>query len=241
MMEENQERMRLVGVDMTTQEIHASSDYHRSMDLRIMVEYTKKHLLPNIPNNAVIAMNQAGYHSSLDPFSNVPASTAPIEVFQQWLTHHNVTFIPRPEKVTNNAYSAMLMREIKKKAKTLTSTPKYVLEKVIEEYKQESGMVNMDIKLIFTPAYHCCFNPIKQVWRYGKYHIQKSKLLGRTLHMNINIFTSAILEFARTRPIFFKYANKSMRTQVEMYEDDIRMNRYKRQGDGDDQDDEDDN
>ncbi|XP_064292425.1 uncharacterized protein LOC135309844 [Plodia interpunctella] len=67
-----------------------TGDYHDSMNFANFSKWINEKLMPNIPQNSVIVMDNAAYHSVREEKKPTMASTKP--TMQEWLRRHNVPF-----------------------------------------------------------------------------------------------------------------------------------------------------
>jgi len=68
-----------------------SGDYHGSMDEHNFTKWFTEQLLPNIPDNAVIIMDNASYHNTYME-DGVPSLTSKKIVLQQWLSEKKIAY-----------------------------------------------------------------------------------------------------------------------------------------------------
>nr|XP_037286294.1 uncharacterized protein LOC119179331 [Rhipicephalus microplus] len=126
-----------------------SADYHSEMDGRYFEEWFTDKLLPNIPPNSVIVMDNAPYHSvALEKAPTKPTRKADIQL---WLTKKGVPW-------SEDMVRAELL-ELSQKV----NTPSIV-------YRIDTLAATHDHDVLRVPPYHCEFNPIElvksQVKRY---------------------------------------------------------------------------
>ncbi len=132
------------------------------MDKELKAESFEKwlteQLLPNLPKNSIIVLDNASTHSR--QYSRIPTQANNKKFTIDWLTENN---IPYPE----NALKIELLDLVKKKSteKILYSRSNY---RKCRPYTDTS------------PPYHCHLNPIEMVWAqikqfFGKHNLNNNK------------------------------------------------------------------
>lgn len=128
-----------------------TGDYHGEMDGERYEEYFTKQLLPNIPPNSVIVLDNASYHSV--KIERVPTKCATKRVIQDWLTEKNIPWEPSMNKLE--------LVEL--------------LNKVRANYDANYRIDNLAAAeghhVLRLPPYHCELNPIELVWSQVKGYI----------------------------------------------------------------------
>lgn len=117
-------------------------DYHNQMTATKFEEWLKNQLLPNIPCNSVIVMDNASYHSKL--IEKIPRLGWRKADIIEWL-------IKKGEQVGNELTIDQL----------LLLTKKYDTGKkcLIDTIAKEAGH-----RVVRLPPYHCQYNPIELIW-----------------------------------------------------------------------------
>ncbi|XP_052682713.1 uncharacterized protein LOC128163207 [Crassostrea angulata] len=131
-----------------------NQDYHDEMNSENFTKWFTEQLLPNLPANSVIVMDNASYHSHLDPESRCPTSSAPKAEIQSWLDSKGIHYNPR-----------MIKAELVTLVKQHKPRPKYV----IDDLASQSGHT-----VLHLPPYHCELNPIELVWAELKSFVARS-------------------------------------------------------------------
>ena len=133
----------------------ATGDYHDEMTSEHFEEWFHDSLMPNIPPNSLIVMDNAPYHSRrLEP---VPTMSSRKQVMQDWLTQHGIEF---PENA--------LKRELYSLIKMSSFTPKYAVDEMAKVAGHE---------VVRLPPYHCELNPIELAWSQVKRFIKENNQL----------------------------------------------------------------
>ena len=100
-------------------------------------------LLPNIPNNSIIVMGNASYHSV--QLNKPPTSSSKKSVMQSWLQQNNIQYEPNATKVV--LYDIIKLKKERIKVFELDC---------LAESKGHS--------VVRLPPYHCNFNAIEFIW-----------------------------------------------------------------------------
>ncbi|CAC5420449.1 unnamed protein product [Mytilus coruscus] len=104
----------------------SSSDYHDEMNKEHFTEWFKDTLLPKLPPQSVIVMDNAPYHSHLVPESRVPNTGSRKPEILAWLDRNNIDY---PE----NAIKAELLEFVKQNK----PRPRYVIDELAAEHSHE--------------------------------------------------------------------------------------------------------
>lgn len=130
---------------------HSSADYHEDMTASLFEKWFIEQLLPNIPPNSVIVMDNASYHSRLH--SKIPNSSTKKDDILKFMESKNMEI---PQKATKK----VLLEAIKKK----NFTKEYVIDKLCEAHGHT---------ILRLPPYYCIFNPIEMMWAAIKKKLRK--------------------------------------------------------------------
>lgn len=159
------------GAKLVFQAKSNSGDYHGSMDEHNFTKWFTEQLLPNIPDNAVIIMDNAPYHNTYKE-DGVPPLTSKKIVLQQWLSEkkiaHGEDFL-RPQLI--ELINEHRPPRIYKLDDMLNSNPKY----------RSRG-----IEILRTPQYHPELQPIEKCWAVMKQYMAKHcDFTLKGLHKNL--------------------------------------------------------
>ena len=113
------------------------------MDAEHFEKRLMEKLVPNIPENSIIIMDNAQYHSVV--LDKAPTSNTWKSIMQQWLTDKEVEWDP-----------TMLKPELYDLVKQ--ANPLYI------QYKIDTWAAEMGHRVIRLPPYHCELNPIGLIW-----------------------------------------------------------------------------
>lgn len=130
-----------------------SGDYQGSMDEHNFTKWFTRQLLPNIPDNAVIIMDNASYHNTYKE-DGVPPLTSKKIVLQAWLNEKNIVYgedFLRPQLI--ELINIHRSPRIYKLDDMLENNPKYRSRR---------------IEILRTPQYHPELQPIEKCWAVVK-------------------------------------------------------------------------
>lgn len=150
-----------------------SGDYHGSMDENNFTKWFTAQLLPNIPDNAVIIMDNAPYHNVFQE-DEVPLLTNKKIVLQKWLSDNHIKF--KKEFLRTQLIDLINKYRPERRYKLdymLKNDPKY-------------GARNIEI--LRTPQYHPELQPIEKCWAVMKqYMAQHCDFTLKGLRRNLEI------------------------------------------------------
>jgi transposase len=132
-----------------------TGDYHDNMNADNYRRWVEEKLVPNLPANSVLVIDNASYHNvQLDkpPISNSTKSD-----MQTWLTRHAITF--RPDMVKAELYEIIKLH--KPKFKT------YLIDQIL----QSKGHLVLRL-----PPYHPELNPIEMIWSEIKRYVAEKNI-----------------------------------------------------------------
>ena len=139
------------GADLVFRSKTNSADYHDEMNSENFMEWFTVQLLPNIPHNSVIVIDNASYHNKQ---KDKPPTTANRKhEIQQWLDAHNIQYNDKDIKKT-----------LLEKVRQHRPTPIYLTD----EAAQKHGHTVLRL-----PVAHCELNPIELAWASVKGYVAK--------------------------------------------------------------------
>uniref|UniRef100_A0A0P4W325 Tc1-like transposase DDE domain-containing protein n=1 Tax=Scylla olivacea TaxID=85551 RepID=A0A0P4W325_SCYOL len=124
-------------------------DYHNQMTAIKFEEWFRNQLLPNIPRNSVIVMDNAAYHSRL--IEKMPTQAWTKGDIKEWLTK-------KGEQPSHTLLKSQLLILTKK----YNTGKKYFIDTIA----REAGH-----RVVRLPPYHCQYNPIELIWAQVKKYI----------------------------------------------------------------------
>jgi len=126
------------------------ADYHGEMNGETFEKWFKETLIPKLPANSVIVMDNASYHSVRQ--EAIPTSNSRKNVMQEWLTTHQIEW--KEDMIKVELYELVK----KHKQKFL----KYKIDTLAEQRGHE---------VLRLPPYHCQLNPVEIVWSQVKNYV----------------------------------------------------------------------
>lgn len=129
-----------------------TGDYHGQMDWCNFSKWFTEQLLPNIPENSIIIMDNASYHNTTEE-NTFPKSNARKENLRKWLDDKG---IPWGED--------LLRAELYALCKLFEPKPDYKIDKIAEAVGHS---------ILRTPQYHPELQPIEMCWGVMKNYMAK--------------------------------------------------------------------
>lgn len=133
-----------------------TGDYHGSMDENNFLKWFTTQLLPNIPDDAIIIMDNAPYHNMFLEDGVPPLSSKKV-VLQQWLHENNIVFY-------HDFIRPQLVDLINQNRPSKVFKLDHIL-KVDPLYKDRN------IEILRTPQYHPELQPIEKCWGVMKQYM----------------------------------------------------------------------
>lgn len=127
-----------------------TGDYHGNMNWTLFRKWFTEQLLPNIPKNSLIIMDNAPYHNVLTEEA-FPKSTHPVSELQEWLTHNDIPW-----------FKDMIKAELFELCNRFAPKPEFAIDKLA--FKQGHTILR-------TPPYHPELQPIETCWAVVKGHV----------------------------------------------------------------------
>ena len=140
------------GAKLVFQAKRKTGDYHGQMNSALFQKWFAEKLIPNIPCNSLIIMDNASYHNTLSACSP-PTPACSKERIWNWLIENNV---PCDE----NSLKAELIVALKK----MTVSPLYEVDEIAKKQGHE---------ILRTPPYHPELQPIELCWGVVKNHMAR--------------------------------------------------------------------
>lgn len=129
-----------------------SGDYHGQMDWGNFSKWFIEQLLPNIPRNSIIIMDNASYHNTTEK-STFPKSNASKEYLRKWLDDEGIPW-----------GQDLLKSELYTLCKSFKPKPEYKIDKIVEAAGHS---------ILRTPQYHPELQPIEMCWGIMKNYMAK--------------------------------------------------------------------
>lgn len=143
-------------------------DYHSNMNFENYSKWLTTHLLPNLPENAVIVMDNASYHNVVS--DKCPNSNSNKNVLQAWLTEKNISFEKSMTRI--ELYDLILQNKDRFKS--------FAIDVLIRSKGYE---------VLRLPPYHPELNPIEKIWGILKNYVAK-----RNVQQNLTSIMGLIKE-----------------------------------------------
>lgn len=140
-----------------------SADYHNEMNGDHFENWLVEKVFPNLPNKAVISLDNARYHSRQTEDSKTPTTTWRKAQIQEWLRKMKINF--DDAKDTKPILLA--------KCKSVFIPKKYVIEKLAKEYCEKN---NKDLQILRLPIGHSELNPIELIWAQVKSEVARKNV-----------------------------------------------------------------
>lgn len=143
-----------------------TGDYHNEMNSSHYQEWFEK-ILQLLPPKAAIVIDQAPYHTMVDPDTKNPTMSWKKDEIVSWSLRRE---IPLPPGVDN--FMQMTKAELIVHATPYFGKPEKKLEQIVKR-------VRPDVELVWLPVAHCELNPIELVWAYVKNKIAKVNMANQ--------------------------------------------------------------
>lgn len=129
-----------------------TGDYHGQMDWNNFSKWFKEQLLPNIPKNSIIIMDNASYHNTAEE-NTFPKSNPSKEELRKWLDTNETPW--GHDMLRTELYALCKLNEPK-------------LEYKIDKIAKAAGH-----SILRTPQYHSELQPIEKCWGVVKNYMAK--------------------------------------------------------------------
>ena len=129
-----------------------SDDYHDEMNAQHFLEWFEYSLMPNVPNNSLIIIDNAKYHNTV--VERVPTKSSTKKAMMEWLQNHGIPFDPKD-----------LKRDLFKLIKLSNIKAVYKTDIIANKYGHE---------VVRLPIAHCELNPIEMAWASMKSYIRRN-------------------------------------------------------------------
>lgn len=177
-----------------------TGDYHGQMNAQQFQKWFSEMLLPNIPSNSIIIMDNASYHKALTEDS-VPMATSSKEKIRSWLEKND---IPCRDDCLKIELIAMLNK--------IAPNPTYIIDEIAER----NGHT-----VLRTPPYHPELQPIEICWGVVKNEV------GRNCNFTMqNLENQLEKAFKKvTSETCDKIIRKIRQVEDKFWEEDAKMDR----------------
>jgi len=127
-----------------------TDDYHSSMNWNVFKDWFENKLLPNIPPNSIIHMDNAAYHNVLTE-ETFPKTHHSIRRLQEWLDANKIPW-----------HEDMLKAELYDLCSRMAPEPEFALDRIASK----AGHT-----ILRTPPYHPELQPIETCWAVVKGYV----------------------------------------------------------------------
>ena len=141
------------GAKLVFQAKRKTGDYHGQMNAELFQKWFSEKLLPNLPSNSLIIMDNASYHNMLS-MSSPPTPTCSKDRIRNWLIENHIP-------CEKNSLKAELIAALKK----IAPLPVYEVDELTKKQGHE---------ILRTPPYHPELQPIELCWGVVKNHIARN-------------------------------------------------------------------
>jgi transposase len=159
------------GAKLTFKSTKKTGDYHGQMNHDLFTKWFTEQLLPNIPGNALLIMDNAPYHTVLSRHS-APTATCTKDSIYTWLSKQGLP-------MRDDCLKAELVEMLAK----LAPAPPYALDELAAEHGHEIWR---------TPPDHPELQPIETCWAVVKHQIARKNTctMAHLLEQLEDAFTS---------------------------------------------------
>ena len=141
------------GAKLVFKSTRKTGDYHGQMNTELFQKWFKEMLLPNIPANSLIVMDNAAYHNTLADYSP-PTPICSKARIREWLERNHVY-----------CRADCLKPELVELLEKLAPAPIYAVDEIARLEGHE---------VIRTPPYHPELQPIETCWGVVKNHVARN-------------------------------------------------------------------
>lgn len=135
----------------------STGDYHGQMNSELFLKWITTQLIPSLPLNSVIVMDNAPYHTKA--VDRVPNKYSTKAVMKEWLTRHQISFTEKMLKY--ELYNLIELNKPKEK--------KYVIDEAIRAAGHQ---------VLRLPPYMCELNIIEMAWCKIKTKAREANITG---------------------------------------------------------------
>lgn len=145
-----------------------AADYHDDMNKTNFNKWLSEKLIPNLPPQSIVVMDNASYHTI--QLNKAPTMSSRKVEMQNWITNNGLSYLPTMVK-------AQLFQIIKEHKQP----PVYEADIMLEAHGH---------KVVRLPPYHCDLNPIELIWSVLKRRIAE-KNVGQEANKIVQITEEA--------------------------------------------------
>lgn len=131
-----------------------SGDYHDDMNRANFMKWLTEKLIPNLPKNSLVVMDNAPYHTV--QINKAPTMSSTKAQMQQWIEAKGLSYLPTMLKVELND----IIKEHKEPA----------------IYEADQELMRHGHKAVRLPPYHCDLNAIEFMWSLMKRRVAEKNV-----------------------------------------------------------------
>ena len=163
----------LNGADLVFKSPTTNGDYHGQINAVNFEKWIREKLLPNVPPNSVIVMENTPYHGVES--NKPPSKYSTKKDMIQWLAENNIPYI----KTMRKHELSTLVQQHKKSEKT------YQIDELIKLHGH---------KVLRLPPYMCVLNPIELAWAEVKQKIREKNTTSTLSIDDLEIFVRQVIQ-----------------------------------------------
>lgn len=142
----------------------AKGDYHGQMNSVNFEKWIRERVLPSLPPNSVVVIDNAPYHAEQE--DKVPNKSSTKNVMIEWLSRHGEEY---DEKTTRKAALFEAIQRLKPPRKV---------------YKIDNLLKGQGHTVLRLPPYMCDLNAIEFAWAKVKQHVRSKNTTGKFTVIN---------------------------------------------------------
>lgn len=148
----------------------SSLDYHQDTTAELFEDWFVHNLIPNIPPNSVIVMDNASYHSR--QLNKHPCSKDTKMAIQEFMYQNDIYF--------HESYTKRELLDV------------FKILKIEKEYYCDSYAKSKGHTVLRLPPYHCIFNPIEHIWHQLKSAVRRNNVSPTINASVLDIITTEV-------------------------------------------------
>lgn len=172
-----------------------SGDYHDEMNHDNFMRWLEHQLIPNLPPNGIVVMDNAPYHTV--QINKKPTRANKKADIRTWLENNDIT-------TTHNMRKAELLELVNK----LSITKTYYVDELLKQHGHT---------VVRLPPYHCDLNPIELIWSVAKRKVAMNNVDQKNANIE-NLLRTAFAEI--TPDVWEKECNHVLKLGDKMWEND---------------------